>query len=57
MDNVILSDLVGQQRINTRRPAGEPLPPLGDPELADHAIATRRTLVSDLFIGRVLNVR
>ena len=54
IENVILADISGQQLINTRRPAGEPLPMVGDPELVRTAMKTRKPVISDLFIGQVL---
>ena len=54
IENVILADIRGQQLINTRRPAGEPLPMVGDPELVRTVMKTRKPVISDLFIGQVL---
>lgn len=54
IENLILADLSGQQLINTRRPAGDPLPMIGDPELIRTVMKTRKPVISDLFIGQVL---
>ena len=54
IENVILADIDGQQLINTRRPAGEALPMVGDPELVRTVVKTRKPVISDLFIGQVL---
>lgn len=54
IENLILADLSGQQLINTRRPAGDPLPMVGDPELIRTVMKTRKPVISDLFIGQVL---
>jgi PAS domain S-box-containing protein len=54
IDNVILAGIGGQQLINTRRPAGDPLPMVGDPELVKTVVKTRKPVISDLFIGQVL---
>lgn len=54
IDNVILADASGQQLINTRRPAGSPLPLVGDLGLASTVMATQKPVISDLFMGQVL---
>ena len=54
IENVILADTSGQQLSNTRRPAGTPLPRVGDPELVKRALFSQRPVISDLFIGQVL---
>lgn len=54
IENIILADTGGQQLINTRRPAGDLLPLVGDPELVRTVMKTRKPVISDLFIGQVL---
>lgn len=54
IENIILADIGGQQLINTRRPAGDLLPLVGDPELVRTVMKTRKPVISDLFIGQVL---
>ena len=54
IENIILADTGGQQLINTRRPAGDLLPLVGDPELVRSVMKTRKPVISDLFIGQVL---
>ena len=54
IENVILADTSGQQLSNTRRPAGTPLPRVGDPELVKRALFSQRPVISDLFIGQLL---
>ena len=54
IENIILADTGGQQLINTRRPAGDLLPLVGDPELVRSVVKTRKPVISDLFIGQVL---
>lgn len=53
--NVLLTDMKGQQLTNTRLAVGSTLPAYGGLELLQNVITTQRTVVSDLFIGRVLN--
>jgi signal transduction histidine kinase len=52
IDNIVLSDVRGQQLINTLRPFGTPLP-LHDREEVQRAIAAGQPVISDLFIGAV----
>lgn len=54
IENVILADASGQQLINTRLPAGSPLPLVGDLGLVSTVMATEKPVVSDLFMGQVL---
>jgi len=54
IDNVVLTDLTGQQLLNTLQPYGAPLPFRGDRELFKRVIATRSAVISDLFIGKVV---
>ncbi len=51
--NILLVDLHGQQLINTRSKPGEPLGMHGDPELVKNVVATKRPVISGLFIGTV----
>ena len=53
VDNVVLSDLDGQQLINTLLPYGASLPRHGDREQLQRVIETRQPIISDLFIGAV----
>jgi signal transduction histidine kinase len=53
VDNIVLSDLVGQQLVNTLLPYGVPLPLHGDREQLRRVIETGRPVISDLFIGKV----
>jgi signal transduction histidine kinase len=53
VDNVVLSDLDGQQRINTLLPYGASLPRHGGREQLRRVIETRQPVISDLFIGAV----
>jgi signal transduction histidine kinase len=52
IDNIVLSDVRGQQLINTLRPFGTPLP-LHDREEVQRAIAAGQPVISDLFVGAV----
>ena len=54
VDNVVLTDVSGQQLINTLRPYGTPLPFRGDRPLFKKVLATREPVISDLFIGKVV---
>jgi len=54
IDNVVLTDLTGQQLLNTLQPYGAPLPFRGDRELFKKVIATGSPVISDLFIGKVV---
>lgn len=53
VDNIVLSDLDGQQLINTLVPTGTPLPWHGDREQLQRVIETKKPVISDLFIGAV----
>ncbi|MGB8105782.1 MAG: hypothetical protein WCF47_16080, partial [Pseudolabrys sp.] len=53
VDNVVLSDLDGQQLINTLLPYGASLPRHGGREQQQRVIETRQPVISDLFIGAV----
>ena len=53
IDNIVLSDMSGQQLINTLQPYGVTLPYHGDREQLARVIATGRPVISDLFIGKV----
>jgi len=50
---VILSDLSGNELMNTRAPIGSILPPLADPEALRRVAATREPDVSDLTIDPI----
>jgi hypothetical protein len=52
IDNIVLSDVRGQQLVNTLRAFGTPLP-LHDREEVQRAIAAGQPVISDLFIGAV----
>jgi signal transduction histidine kinase len=52
IDNIVLSDVRGQQLINTLRPFGTSLP-LHDREEVQRAIAAGQPVISDLFTGAV----
>jgi signal transduction histidine kinase len=52
IDNIVLSDVRGQQLVNTLRPFGTPLP-LHDREEVQRAIAAGQPVISDLFVGAV----
>ncbi len=51
IDNIVLSDMNGQQLINTLRPFGASLPIHGDREQLRRVIETGQPVISDLFIG------
>ena len=53
VDNIVLSDLDGQQLINTLLPYGASLPRHGGREQLQRVIETRQPVISDLFIGAV----
>jgi len=53
VDNVVLSDLDGQQLINTLEPFGAALPLHGGREQLQRVIETRKPAISDLFVGAV----
>jgi hypothetical protein len=48
---LILADDMGHQIFNTERPFGTPLPQLSQTALAQAAVATRKTQISNLFRG------
>lgn len=50
---IVLNDAQAQQLINTRLPPGSVLPRSGTRTLIDSVFATRRTQISDVFIGVV----
>ncbi|HXZ91477.1 MAG TPA: diguanylate cyclase [Burkholderiales bacterium] len=52
--NVVLSDTDGRQLLNTLRKPGEPLPMHGNLAQLRRVVQTRQPLVSDLYIGGVL---
>ena len=52
--NFVLSDLEGQQLLNTARPMVAPLPRHGNPELLHQVIQTGRPIISNRYIGAVL---
>lgn len=54
-NNIVLSDLDGQQLVNTLVPEGEPLPRHGNLEFQGKVIRTGEPGVSDLFIGGALH--
>lgn len=51
--NVSLSDANGQQIVNTLKPYGASVPPLGNPTLHRRALETGKPVVSDVFLGGV----
>jgi signal transduction histidine kinase len=53
VDNVVLSDINGQQLVNTLLPYGAPLPLHGDREPLRQVIKTGEPVISGLFIGKV----
>jgi len=53
IDNIVLSDVSGQQLVNTLQPYGTPLPYHGDREQLARVISSRQPVISDLFIGAV----
>lgn len=53
--NVVLSGADGRQLMNTLRAPGEPLPMHGNPEQVRQVFATGRPVISDLYLGGVLN--
>jgi diguanylate cyclase (GGDEF)-like protein len=50
--NIVLTDASGQQRINTLRPLGEPLPGAGIPQVL-RIFETGKPTITDLFVGPV----
>jgi signal transduction histidine kinase len=53
-DNIVLSDLDGQQLINTLVPFGAPLPRHDGREQLRRVIETRQPVISDLFTGALI---
>ena len=53
IDNIVLSDVSGQQLVNTLQPFGKPLPYHGGREQLRRVIETRLPVISDLFVGAV----
>lgn len=53
IDNIVLSDLSGQQLVNSLQPYGAPLPYHGDRDQLRRVIETGQPVISDLFTGRV----
>jgi|KBSSwiStaDraftv2_1062776.scaffolds.fasta_scaffold63663_6 signal transduction histidine kinase len=53
VDNIVLSDISGQQLINTLQPFGSTLPIHGGREQLRRVIETGQPVISDLFIGAV----
>ncbi|MYM90566.1 PAS domain S-box protein, partial [Rugamonas sp. FT82W] len=51
--NFVLTDVGGQQLVNTLKPYGTPLPRHGNPALIARAAASGRLQVSDLYVGAV----
>ncbi len=50
----VLSDASGQQRLNTIRPFGDPLPNHGNPDQLRRVFETGKPIISDVYIGGVL---
>ena len=50
---IVLTDASGQQRLNTRRAFGDPLPRTGTPDLIQTVFRTRQPIVTDLVLGAV----
>jgi diguanylate cyclase (GGDEF)-like protein len=55
-NNIVLTDVGGQQRINTIVPEGRPLPRHGNPKFQQQVLAGGAPRVSDLFVGGALKV-
>lgn len=53
VDNYLLTDREGRQRVNTLRPYGTPLPTTGTPLQLASVFDDGRTVVTDVFIGPV----
>ena len=51
VDNIVLSDVTGQQLINTLQPFGMPLPFHGGREQLRRVLETGQPVISDLFVG------
>jgi diguanylate cyclase (GGDEF)-like protein len=54
INNILIHDPAGQQRMNTLRPFGEPLPGTTNPGFFQHMFATGAAEISDLRMGPVL---
>lgn len=52
--NVLMADPSGQQIINTRRPAGSPLPVVSRMEAVTAVTASKQTFISNLLVGQIL---
>jgi diguanylate cyclase (GGDEF)-like protein len=53
VNNYLITDRAGQQRVNTLRPWGEPLPVSGTPPALARVFDEGATVITDLFIGPV----
>lgn len=53
VNNVLLTDQDGVQRLNTLLPFGQPLPTSGTPEDIKQVFAQARPVLTDLFVGPV----
>jgi signal transduction histidine kinase len=53
VDNIVLSELDGQQLVNTLKPFGTELPYHGSRQQLQRVIETKQPVISDLFIGAV----
>ncbi len=53
--NVVVSDLQGQQVLNTLSAPGEPLPRHGNPDAVRQVVVTEQPVISHLYTGGVLN--
>ncbi len=52
-NNYLITDRTGQQRVNTLKPWGEPLPLTGTPPALARVFDEGATVITDLFIGPV----
>jgi len=55
-NNIVLTDVNGQQVVNTLKPFGEPLPSTGNPDLLRRVIEAGTPIISDLFLGGLLRL-
>ncbi len=53
VNNVLLTDRDGAQRLNTLRPFGQPLPTRGTPDAIKQVFDEARPVLTDLFVGPV----
>jgi diguanylate cyclase (GGDEF)-like protein len=53
-NNYVLSDVAGQQILNTARPFPGPLPRHGNPDQLRLVLETGRPVISDIYLGAVL---